>query len=245
MTEQLTLKILSSNTMIHKAQSCFILLLFLWSDILANEKCPKHCLCTGFTSMECYKTWPDFVPASVRKVTIYELLIHQGLDFYDRRWENVTHLFINPGLSVFHNKLEPQFILRNNTFIRLTNLQHLQFACKCLTESQGDAFKGLTKLRVLDLSNNKDIIIDLVVPSFKLPNLPNLEELYLSNCSVENRHFFNLGKEFYEIIKDKPLKVFDISNTRKVWLSRKPELLQAFPHLEKLNISGKTNKEDI
>ena len=238
MTVPMKFKINSINNMTHKGQICVILLLHLYSGIAALQECPAHCVCKEYTSMECYGALPDFIPASVRKVTAYEVLIHQGLEFYEDGWENVTHLFINPGLSVFHKKWEPEVILQNNTFIRLGNLQHLQFACKSLSQIQAGAFKGLTKLRVMDLSNNIDLIMDLVVQSFKQPNLPNLAELNLSNCSVQNRHVFHLGKEFYDIIKDKPLKVFDISNTGNAWLATKPELLFAFPHLEKLNISG-------
>ena len=204
-----------------------------------GEKIPEHCISNDYTTIECYGFMPSFLPGSMRKVIIYEVTIHQGLDFEDPGWENITHLFINPGLSVFHNKWEPELLLYSNTFIKLKSLQHLQLACKSLAGFQTDAFKGLTELRVLDLSNNIQLKSDHFVVGFEgMDILPKLSELYLSNCSSESRFFLNLNEDFYEVMKDKPLKVFDISNCRIGRLAMGPKLLNAFQHLEKLNISG-------
>ena len=106
-----------------------------------------------------------------------------------------------------------------------------------------NAFSGLDKLKVLDLSNNI-LKPKSFVKGFKdNDNLSNLEELYLSNISV-NVGMFSIGLEFLDAMQNKPLKVLDLSRatvnfelslyTTKYFTM---DLFNAFPYIEKLNLS--------
>ena len=188
--------------------------------------------------MECHQVMPKFVPTFTSRVRVYEINLDEPLDFSDAGWENVTHLSINPGMSVFHNRTaENTGRLHSYEFIRLRNLQYLQIACTCLRYMEENTFFGLEKLTVLDLSNNIDLSIEMVVRGLSgAPSFPNLSELYLSNISVVSFKPFYMGRDFLNIVRQRPLKVLDLSETDTATFAP-DELRTAFPHLEVLNLS--------
>ena len=217
------------------------MLTLLWMLIKELEcalgDCPAGCKCDG-SKLECDEIMPDFIPDFITEVIVYEASLGKWFDFSDPGWMNVTQLSINPGFSVFHDRPEPFRTLHENEFSRLENLEKLQIACKCLGKIQEKAFYGLNKLKVLDLSNNAGLSIDSVVQGLTGDVLPNLSEIYLSNTSVLDFESFLLGTDFLQAVKNKRLKVLDISNTKDAWFHWDMDLLTAFPVLEKLNISA-------
>ena len=69
--------------------------------------------------------------------------------------------------------------------------------------------------------------------------LPNLTELYLSNVSVIRMDFW-INTVFHEEVKNKPLKVLDISNVKTLEFGL---IKHVFTDLEILNILKKKKKE--
>ena len=201
-------------------------------------ECPVSCKCDG-SKLECNKHIPLYVPPFSKEVIVHQAYMGEQFNFSDKGWENVTRLSINPGLSVFHNRPERFRNLRRYEFKNLRNLERLQIACKCLAKIKKNAFYGLDKLKILDLSNNPSLSIDSVVEGLHGTTiLPKLSELYLSNTSVMDFNAFLLGKKFFTAVKTKRLKVLDISNTENAWFQMDIDLLSAFPYIEKLNISN-------
>ena len=69
--------------------------------------------------------------------------------------------------------------------------------------------------------------------------LPNLTELYLSNVSVIRMDFW-INTVFHEEVKNKPLKVLDISNVKTLEFGL---IKHVFTDLEILNILNKKKKK--
>lgn len=201
--------------------------------------CPTKCECRD-SKIECEGVMPHFIPKNITKVIVRELGFGKKFDFTEIGWQNVTYLSINPGLSVFHNHQKAYRALNDYEFAKLLNLEYLQIACKCLRRMQKKAFGGLVKLKVLDLSNNIDLSKDDLVQGLSEDNLPSLRELYLSNISViqVGSGTFLIGSEFYDAVRNKPLKVLDLSEIEDAWFDSSSSLDTAFPFLEHLNISG-------
>ena len=151
----------------------------------------------------------------------------------------ITHLSINPGLSVFHNKPDPNWKIFDDDLSGLKSLQHLQLACRCLFDLAAGAFYGLDNVTVLDLSNNVDLMIEGIAQGLSRRDvLPKLTELYLSNTSTINKNPYQIKRGFLESMMRKSLKVFDISDTETAWVESTLASGYAFPHLEILNISN-------
>ena len=200
--------------------------------------CPNKCTCYA-SVLECYKVMPTFIPQSITEVIIYENQQENKLNFTSLGWMNVTKLSINPGLSTIHTNLEEPMVIHNNQFSMLKNIESLQIAFAHLREIQKHAFYGLNKLKVLDLSNNQLLSMDSVVHALNGDGiLPNLTELYLSSTSIQNPDLTVSSEQFQNAIKDKPIKVFDISNFRSAWFLGEIDILTVLPFLEKLNISN-------
>ena len=99
-----------------------------------------------------------------------------------------------------------------------------------------NAFHRLDRLKVLDLSNNiltPDSFVNCLVGE-KI--LPSLEELYLSNTGT-SFGVCEIGADFLDAVRHKPLKVLDISRTNCVLLRKNMDPFYALSSLEKLNIS--------
>ena len=203
-----------------------------------HAECPVGCKCDR-SKLKCYKHIPRYVPSFSKEVIVHEAVMGEKFNLSDSSWDNVTTLSINPGFSVYHSQPESFRTLQRYEFKELRNLEKLQIACKCLAKIKKKSFSGLDNLKILDLSNNPSLSIDSVVKGLSGTNiLPKLSELYLSNTSVLDFNAFLIDKNFFTAVKRKPLKVLDISNTDNAWFQMDIDLLTAFPHLEKLNISN-------
>ena len=208
-------------------------------DCVLNE-CPAKCICHG-SDLECFGPLPNSVPELYKRILIHEAEFGEIFNFSGPGWRNVTYLAINPGVSVFHNRLESPRTLHNNEFNELKQLEYLQIACKCLNKIEQHAFNGLDRLKVLDISNNVLLSITEIAAGISGENtLPNLSELFLSNASAIQEGFgkFLIGTEFYTAVKNKHLKILDFSETENVWFLSTDGYETAFPSLEKLNVSG-------
>ena len=179
---------------------------------------------------------PDSIPPNVRSVVVYGVTFENNTDFSDLGWTDVTYLSINPDASVFETSQEKYVSLHPQEFRKLQSLEHLQIACHCLREVEKNAFSGLDKLKVLDLSNNILTLESFVSGFIGYDILLSLEELYLANTSV-NFGVFKIGQDFLDIMRDKPLKVLDISQTDVILPTRNMDVFVVFPYLEKLNLS--------
>ena len=214
----------------------WLLILMTFTCVLTDCSNKRECKCTGF-QLECYHTMPDTIPSFITEVIAYETPLGDVFNFSDPGWVNITYLSINPGSSSFANEEEPHRILRENEFIALKNLRYLQIACNCLREIHENAFRGLSKLNTLDLSNNVALSKGSLVKSLTGGGIvPKLQELYLSNASVLYLDTVQ-GRDMLSAVKNKPIKVLDISNTNTQWLGWL-NLLTGLPFLEKLNISN-------
>ena len=201
--------------------------------------CPDKCTCEEM-KIECYEVIPKFIPGTVTEVFIYNPPSGEKFDFTGNRWKNVTRMSINPGLSMTRDVPAVLRILHEDEFAEISNLEYLQITCRCLKDIRKDAFRGLNKLLILDLSNNVDLSMKQIVLGLSGNNiLPNLIELYLSNVSAgqsENSNFV-IRTDFYEVIRTKPLKILDFSDSQRIWFDTSPAIQGAFPYLEKLNLS--------
>ena len=204
---------------------------------MLETECPSRCECYG-TKLKCFTSIPDFIPPYVREVAVYEVLLEERFNFSSPGWQNITSLSINPGQSVFFSGQQRYRTLFSREFNNLRSLEYLQIASKDLGEIQENTFLGLNRLRVLDLSNNDVLEIKWIVDGLTGDNiLPNLTELYLANTSVKSYSTFSMDTRFFNAVRNKPLKVLDISKTENAWFQWSSALLTAFPFLEKLNIS--------
>ena len=208
--------------------------------VLLKADCPTSCKCSAST-IECRTVIPKFLPADARKVIVHEATLPHSIDFSDPRWSNVTYLAINPGSKVSKPPTGKQVSLHENEFENLNNLKYLQIACSCLRHVSISAFKGLDKLEVLDLSNNiltRESFVNALVGE---KNLPILEELNLSNTATRFGGIFKMDSDFLNAVRNKPLKVFDISQTSYSFTRYDRNVFSAFSSLEKLNVSGAGN----
>ena len=180
---------------------------------------------------------PQSVPLNVRSVILHDALFRDSIDFSDPGWVNVTYLSINPGGSDSKTPLERQVSLHEDEFMRLKNLKHLQIACSCLREVSANTFHGLDKLNVLDLSNNILTPDSYVNALAGYNNLPNLKELYLSNTDTSFGGVFAMDTDFLDAVRNKSLKVLDISQTSYAFPRKDEDLFIAFSSLENLNLS--------
>ena len=209
-------------------------ILFLTMIVLLSADCPNRCTCY-MSRMECRTVMPDFIPPNVRSVVVYGVTFENTVNFSDPGWTNVTYLSINPDASVFETSIEKYVTLQPQEFRKLQSLEHLQIACRCLREVEENAFSGLDKLKVLDLSNNI-LTPESFVNGFKGKDiLPSLEELYLANTSVNFGMI--IGQDLLDAMRNKTLKVLDISQTNVFLPKRNMDLFAVFPYLEKLNLS--------
>ena len=202
----------------------------------ASGSCTHGCKCTG-SSIECHYSMPDFIPPLVTNVTVHRASsLKEVFNFSDSSWENVTHLAINPDTSDLVSTHE-SIILVDNEFEVLKKLEYLQVACSCLKEIQTNAFHGLDKLTVLDLSNNIALNKESLVKALSgNDTLPNLQELHISNTSVVYLSIYASGKDLTNALRTKPIKVLDLSNTKDIWVGLTAEL----PLLETFNMSNST-----
>ena len=141
--------------------------------VLIKADCPTSCKCSAST-IECRTVIPNFLPADARRVIVHEATLPRTIDFSDPRWRNVTYLSINPGSKDFETPAGKLVSLHMNEFENLNNLKYLQIACSCLRNISSNAFKGLDKLEVLDLSNNiltRDSFVNALVGEKNLPIL--------------------------------------------------------------------------
>ena len=202
---------------------------------LLTYGCPKSCDC-GASRIECRTVIPDAVPLNVRSVILHDVTLPDSMDFNDPGWTNVTYLAINPG-SADKTPLGKQVSLHQYEFKNLKNLEYLQIACSCLRHVSINAFHGLDRLKVLDLSNNiltPDSFVNGLVGE-KI--LPSLEELYLSNTDTSFGGVCEIDFDFLNAVRHKPLKVLDISRTNCAFRRKDMDLFYALSSLEKLNIS--------
>ena len=211
--------------------------------IMSSQRCPKECNCI-VPIMECQREFPTSIPENVTEVILYGLNIDKTLDFSEGGWLKVTKLSINPGESFSNTRGNISGELNSRMFERLKNLEELQVACRCLRHIRQDAFYGLDKLRKLDLSNNH-LTRESFINGIKGDTiLPGLEELVYSSTSVidfgilliKASATLIIEEEFLDAVRNKPLKVLDLSQT-KVLFPSEQTFFQAFPHLETLNIS--------
>ena len=203
---------------------------------LPAENCPTSCKC-GASRIECRNVIPNFINSNIRSVIVHEVKLPNSIDFSDPGWTNVTYLAINPGSSALGTPFERQISLHENEFKSLKNLEYLQITCSCLQHVSTFAFQGLDKLKVLVLSNNV-----LTPDSFfnalgGETNLPSLEELYLSNTDTTYGGVFAIDTDFLNVVRNKSLKVLDISRTSYAFPRRDMDLFHALSSLEKLNMS--------
>ena len=117
-------------------------------------------------------------------------------------------------------------------------------------EIQQNAFRGLTNLTILDLSDNTDMSADSLVQGLSGDDiLPNLKELYLSNIppvlgiileglGYDEDLVNKTGHDFLEAVKIKPLGVLDISRSKNDWFYWEYFIYMALPHLKLLNVSS-------
>ena len=202
---------------------------------LLTYGCPKSCDC-GASRIECRTVIPDAVPLNVRSVILRDVTLPDSMDFNDPGWTNVTYLAINPG-STDKTPLGKQVSLNQSEFKNLKNLEYLQIACSCLGHVSKNAFHGLDRLKVLDLSNNiltSDSFVNGLVGE-KI--LPSLEELYLSNTDPSFGGHCEIELDFLNAVRYKTLKVLDISRTDCAFRRKDMDLFYALSSLEKLNIS--------
>ena len=202
---------------------------------LLTYGCPKGCEC-GASRIECRTVIPDAVPSNVRSVILHDVTLPDAMDFNAHGWTNVTYLAINPG-STDKTPLGKQVSLHQYEFKNLKNLEYLQIACSCLRHVSKNAFHGLDRLKVLDLSNNiltPDSFVNGLVGE-KI--LPSLEELYLSNTDTSFGGVCEIEVDFLNAVRHKPLKVLDISRTNCAFPRKNMDLFYTLSSLEKLNIS--------
>ena len=205
------------------------------ANSLFTYGCPKSCDC-GASRIECRTVIPDTVPLNVRSVILHEVTLPDFMDFNDPGWTNVTYLAINPE-GAHRTSLRKQVSLHQNEFKNLKNLEYLQIACSCLRNVSKNAFHGLDRLKVLDLSNNiltPDSFVNGLVGE-KI--LPSLEELYLCNTGTSFGGVCEIEADFLDAVRHKPLKVLDISRTNCALPRKNMDLFDALSSLEKLNIS--------
>ena len=220
---------------------CFVVWLFLGFFETVIGDCPRSCLCVN-SIMECYEELPESVPKHTLEVTIHKAPFDKRFNFTGEGWRNVRTLSINPWLSAYQNtQKEVSRDLYEYEFEGLENLQKMQIACRCLKSTRKNSFGGLNGLKILDLRNNEQYRLSSIQNIFGSNSLSNLSELYISNSSnhVQNQNSLELGSDFFSVIKNVPLKRFDISNT-PAWISSKNEgdVSTAFPLLEQLNLSA-------
>ena len=214
------------------------------------ENCPHKCSCDG-DRLICYDSLPEFIPRDTTEVAIHEAHLSDRLNFSDPFWREITHLTI----TVESKEQEAYKVIHENELGALQSLRTLRITCRCLTEIEKNAFRGLTNLIVLDLSENTAMSAEFIVQGLAGEDiLPNLRELYLSNNQPVLGIVFNwvdtnitnqTGHEFLEAIKSKPLKVLDISRSKNDWFYWEYYIYIAFPYLEKLNISKTSTTESI
>lgn len=197
--------------------------------------CPAHCDCKGMT-IECYQFLPKFIPKDVTKVKVKEADFGEVFDFTGHNWGNITFLSIT-NMSRNEHHLHSR-TLQENEFIQLIALEHLKLECLCLESIHKNAFNGLNNLKALDLSENGKLGFEEFVNGTMGPGvLLNLEELYLSHIAFLNMKPYKIKTDFYDFVKNKPLKVLDISANPGILLQREG-IFEALPHLESFNISG-------
>ena len=228
----------------------YIILLWvlLEQSVCALTVCPRNCKC-DHSSINCYGVIPGFIPPLITEVIVYDLPFENWFNFSDPSWINVTHLSIKSAQPIYQNSRTVYRILHENEFLDLKNLEYLQLTCNCLKEIHKSAFRGLDKLKVLNLSNNADMSVGSVAQGLGGDGiLPNLTELYLSNTvpvlgidlhsAKPTYTMMESAKAFVNAVKNKPLKVLDISNSKNAWFSWEYDLHRSLPLLEKLNISN-------
>ena len=211
---------------------------FLWISLCTPEKCPNDCVCKHL-QMEC-KVIPDIIQDNVVSVTVNELKLTNKSYFTGAGWDSVTNLSLFSDLSVlFH---EQRRVLRSSEFEPLRLLEYLQISYTSIQEIEENAFRGLQRLKVLDLSHNVYLNLGNVIKGLNGTDiLPNLRELYLSNMtrssSLKTGEFV-INEDFYKVIENKPLEVLDISYTVEADFKYSPGFETAFANLIKLNLSG-------
>ena len=202
---------------------------------LLTYGCPKSCDC-GASRIECRTVIPDAVPLNVRSVILRNVTLPDSMDFNDPGWTNVSYLAINPG-STDKTPRGKQVSLQEYEFKNLKNLEYLQIACSCLHQVSKNAFHGLDRLKVLDLSNNILTPDSFVNGLAGEKILPSLEELYLSNTDTSFGGVCEIEVDFLNAVRSKTLKVLDISRTSCAFRRKDMDLFYALSSLEKLNIS--------
>ena len=141
------------------------------------EKCPHNCSCDG-DKLLCYDYLPEFIPRDTTEVAIHEAHLSDRLNFSDPFWREITHLTI----TAESKKQDAYKVIHENELVALQSLRTLRITCRCLTEIEKNAFRGLTNLIVLDLSENTAMSAEFIVQGLAGEDiLPNLRELYLSN----------------------------------------------------------------
>lgn len=218
---------------------CVILWMCLTCSGSTLNNCQPGCKCDT-RKVKCYGSIPKLIPLNSKEVHIFGAIMDKRLNFTDPSWGNVTTLLINPELSAYHNRPgEVSKDLYEFEFEGLKSLEKLQISCRCLRNVHLDAFGGLNKLKVLDLSNNENLMMNSIHNGFVSAGISNLSELYLSNSSnaAQYHEMLQVESSFFRILKLMPLEVFDISST-PAWADMDdPNLLSAFSHLQKLNVS--------
>ena len=211
--------------------------------------CPQGCNCEG-VRISCFHSMPAFLPRDITKVTIHGTHLGELMDFSDPGWRNITDLTITTELSNFKKHQEAYKVLHENELIALQSLKVLKIICRCLKKIQSNAFRGLTNLTILDLSDNTDMSADSIVQGLTGDDiLPNLKELYLSNIppvlgiileglGYDEDLVNKTGHEFLEAVKNKPLKVLDITRSKNDWFYWEYFIYMTLPHLKMLNVSN-------
>ena len=212
-----------------------IILLYIQS---IKSDCPDQCLCKE-TNLECHKIMPSFIPKNILKVNI---TLPRGfpLAFNSPGWKSVTHLTLK--LEAYAGEITQVGMkkLMNWQFRVLESLKYLKIMCQNRLFLDNNVFWGIKSLKILDLSNN--IVFSLGQDIFKgltgNNNLPNLSELYLSNTVIlrSTHNFFDLNT-LNKAMKNKPLKVLDMSGTRASFTTYAQNLPALLPQLKILNIS--------
>ena len=226
----------------NKMNCLLYLILILLTISRVRSVCPDQCVC-NITYVECYKTLPSFIPEHVTGVTAHNVPIEPYMNFTYTNWHNVTYLSLslgNASQTKYWNRK-----LQDYEFTGLMNLEHLKIICDRLLTVNDSAFYGLTNVRVLDLSSNKVrySLNNDIVAGLKGENiLPNISELYLSNIIdwyYPKSSFFLYLDTLHTAMKNKPLKVLDLSGTNiYFFISHFRHLpLQLLPQLHALNIS--------
>ncbi|XP_053402161.1 uncharacterized protein LOC128557813 isoform X2 [Mercenaria mercenaria] len=195
---------------------------------IAGTKPWSGCTQATKTDLNC-RFIPKDIPDGIKRVYLQQeetgrplpKVVTKGM-FTAKNWNEIEYL----EFKYEHNPLKK---IDSNGLSNLLNLRELHVHADFLDELHSDAFVGLGKLQVLDLSTCPSLstgnLMQALNGSDKLPNMQKLSIVWMNSYygGIE------IGPEMYEILRTKQLKSLDISNCDIAFLD-----LQGIQKLTKL-----------